>query len=365
MDTFPLIFIYLLSFLLGLTIGSFLNVVIYRTEKEKSFGGRSICPKCKKKIPWYDNIPLISYLILGGHCRFCKKKISSQYPLVEMATGLLFLLGTILIINGNLNNFLLHYFAVSGILTLINQPFSVMLLQKVNFLFTFFELIFIWAIVSISIVIFVYDSKHMLIPDSFTWAGIKIVAVFNLIYDFLLIVTVYSKENKEIILYLSNLSDKISRNLFLAEPIKNIFGFESESYFNKVIHLKSIIGQYSDVSVISGFFLSNKTFFSKILSFITETRTGSGLIAGLIAAFIFYSIVRLSHETWMGMGDVKLAFLLGFLLGFLKSIIGFFLAFEIGAVWGLSLIFFGKAKLKTAVPFGPFLILGMVLAIFL
>ncbi len=78
---------------LGLIIGSFLNVVLFRSERDMSFvSGRSQCLSCKKIISWYDNIPLLSYLILGGQCRHCKARISWQYPLVEFTTGLLFCL---------------------------------------------------------------------------------------------------------------------------------------------------------------------------------------------------------------------------------------------------------------------------------
>lgn len=81
----------LFLFLLGLIIGSFLNVVILRSEKEESFGGRSHCPQCQALIRWYDNIPLVSFLLLRGRCRQCQNPISWQYPLVELATGLTFL----------------------------------------------------------------------------------------------------------------------------------------------------------------------------------------------------------------------------------------------------------------------------------
>lgn len=80
------------AFIFGLCFGSFLNVVILR-----GFSGESIvlppskCPHCKHKLAWYDNIPVLSFLILFGKCRYCKEKISFQYPLVELITGLLFL----------------------------------------------------------------------------------------------------------------------------------------------------------------------------------------------------------------------------------------------------------------------------------
>ena len=69
---------------MGALWGSFANVCIYRLPSNKGIvTGRSYCPKCKKKIVWYDNIPLISYLVLNGKCRQCKKKIPIQYSLVE------------------------------------------------------------------------------------------------------------------------------------------------------------------------------------------------------------------------------------------------------------------------------------------
>ena len=83
-------------FLMGLCIGSFLNVCIYRLPESKSIvHPRSMCPNCDTLIPFYDNIPLFSYLWLKGQCRRCKVKISMRYPVVELLGGLL-ALGTYL-----------------------------------------------------------------------------------------------------------------------------------------------------------------------------------------------------------------------------------------------------------------------------
>jgi len=74
----------------GLILGSFLNVCIYRFPKNKSIiFPASHCPLCQKPIRWYDNIPLISYVILGGRCRFCRGRIGVRYFLVELLTGIL------------------------------------------------------------------------------------------------------------------------------------------------------------------------------------------------------------------------------------------------------------------------------------
>ncbi len=84
-------FFIFLGFVFGLCLGSFLNVLEWRLKTRKNFFlAHSVCPYCLKKIKWYDNIPLISFIFLRGRCRFCQQKISWQYPLVELITGLLF-----------------------------------------------------------------------------------------------------------------------------------------------------------------------------------------------------------------------------------------------------------------------------------
>src|SRR3990167_8460120 len=82
MDLYVLHFIFAL--ILGLLMGSFGNVCIHRLPKKESIvKPRSHCPKCNALIAWYDNIPILSFIILGGKCRHCKKKISFVYPTIE------------------------------------------------------------------------------------------------------------------------------------------------------------------------------------------------------------------------------------------------------------------------------------------
>lgn len=82
---------YIFSFLFGAAIGSFLNVLMFRIPKGISIiKPNSFCPHCKKPIEWYENIPLVSYLLLRGKCSGCQKQISIRYPFVELVTGCLF-----------------------------------------------------------------------------------------------------------------------------------------------------------------------------------------------------------------------------------------------------------------------------------
>jgi leader peptidase (prepilin peptidase) / N-methyltransferase len=82
--------VYFFVFIFGLIVGSFLNVCIYRIPLKKSIANPpSSCPGCGERIKFYDNIPIISYIILRGRCRHCRQRISFQYPIIELVTGLL------------------------------------------------------------------------------------------------------------------------------------------------------------------------------------------------------------------------------------------------------------------------------------
>ena len=87
-------FFAVVSFVFGATVGSFLTVCIYRLPRNESITNprRSRCPKCGNMIAWYDNIPIVSWIVLGARCRQCKEPISWQYPLTEALTAALFLL---------------------------------------------------------------------------------------------------------------------------------------------------------------------------------------------------------------------------------------------------------------------------------
>ena len=93
MNSFYMTVVYILAGIVGLCVGSFLNVVIYRVPNNMSLAKpNSHCPACQYELRWYDNIPVLSYLILGGKCRKCKSHISARYAAVELANAILWLL---------------------------------------------------------------------------------------------------------------------------------------------------------------------------------------------------------------------------------------------------------------------------------
>ena len=161
MEAFFLSFI----FILGLSIGSFLNVLIYRLPRSLRLTGRSFCPKCKKKISWYDNVPLLSFILLKGKCRSCHSPIGFQYPVVELITGILFLTTLNLIPKQAISNFQLPIAKQQALLI------SSYLLILTYYLF----------LISSLIVIFFIDLKHRVIPDQIIYPTILIILLYQII----------------------------------------------------------------------------------------------------------------------------------------------------------------------------------------
>ena len=109
--------VYIVSFLFGIVIGSFLNVCIFRIPKEESLSAkRSHCMSCGYQLRWFDLIPLFSWIALRGHCRKCHAKISVQYPIVEAANGLIYVI--VLLVKGISIESFIFCFAMSALLAL-------------------------------------------------------------------------------------------------------------------------------------------------------------------------------------------------------------------------------------------------------
>lgn len=137
------------TFIFGATIGSFLNVVILRTHEGKSLNGRSSCPHCKHQLSTFDLIPILSFIFLNGKCRYCHHKLSLQYPLVELTTAILFML----------------VFLAQGQSLFIGCQSLLLQCLTPSFILSISSFIFNLFIISVLIIISVYDLKWGLIPD--------------------------------------------------------------------------------------------------------------------------------------------------------------------------------------------------------
>ena len=139
------VFLGILIFIYGLIFGSFFNVVGYRVPKKLSIlRPGSYCPNCRHRLRWYELIPLFSYIIQGGRCTQCKKKISAYYPFIEFLTGMLFL--------------------VSYLLFGITPKFFTSIL-----------------ISSYLVIVIVSDGRYMIIPDEVTFVFSILIVILNFI----------------------------------------------------------------------------------------------------------------------------------------------------------------------------------------
>jgi prepilin signal peptidase PulO-like enzyme (type II secretory pathway) len=227
-------------FILGTALGSFLNVVVDRLIHGESLGGRSHCDYCKKTLSWYDLIPILSFILIKGKCRRCHKTLSIQYPLVELATGILYLGTWIMVPN--------------------------------------LSVVLYWGIVSSAWVIFLSDLRYKLI------------------------------------------SDYMQLSLFVFV------------LFQKILDKASFFSLFGDVF--------------------------SGVMVSLPIGLIYV----ITNERAMGLGDVILAGIIGFSLGLGRGLLALYISFLVGAIVGVILLIQRKKGMKSAVPFGPFLLIGMLIS---
>lgn len=148
----------IIVFLLGLAVGSFLNVIVDRTEDgEDPIKGRSHCDNCKKKLSALDLVPLLSFLFLKGKCRYCRKKLSLYYPVIELTTAILFVIS---------------FFWIFGRFTLGSAD----IMQTIS-------LVILLIIISALVVIFFTDMKYGLIPFKAVLIGILAVIAWNMFFS--------------------------------------------------------------------------------------------------------------------------------------------------------------------------------------
>lgn len=274
-----IIFFLVFSLIFGSVLGSFLNCLAWRLYHGEGLWNRSHCPKCSHKISWYDNVPILSFLILAGSCRHCNQRISLQYPMAELAVSVLFGLA---------------FYLRLGFLD------DLTFMQTISsFNYLSLSLLRDWLVISFLAAIFIMDFKWYVVADEISLTGV---------------VTVFA----------TNLA------LGLAWP-----ALASDFHWTK-------------------------------------------LLLGLaIGAGVFAIQYVLSRGTWVGSGDIRIGALMGVALGWPNTLVGLFLAYLIGAIAAIFLVVTGKKKFslkhlvkpdsdntEMILPFGPFLALGTVIAMF-
>lgn len=256
--------VYLFLYILGICWGSFANVLIDRSQAKKTIKGRSKCDHCGYTLSWFDNIPIFSFFFLKGRCKKCHKKLSWQYPVVEMITGLVFV-------------------AVFW-LGQKNQLFQINVFDIKQFLVIAYYL----AIVYIGWVILIWDFKYMIIPDNLVFIGIGVTFLYKL---------------------------------------------------------------YETLDLGCHFYTM-------------ECSLLEGLAGGLILSGFFGFLYLVSKGRWIGGGDVKLGFLLGFLVEIKLVYFLVLFSYVSGALVAIFLVIFRSKRMKSEIPFGPFLVLSAYFVVF-
>ncbi|MDE2144625.1 MAG: prepilin peptidase [Patescibacteria group bacterium] len=298
--------IYLFLFLFGAAIGSFLNVVILRYKPEgrilKSVGGRSHCPHCNRTLRWYELIPLLSFAFQRGRCRSCYARLTWQYPLVEFLSGAVLVLVPWMTIKTN-PGILLYLFGSLSRFSVISHALYASLHTAAlgNAL-----LAVLWIVAFLTlIVIAAIDLRLKIIPDE-----------MNLFLAALGIGAVLIKYFFHIFAF----SGGKAVGSFLG-PYATMFGFTGDVWINALI--------------------------------------GTAFVVLLLALLHFGSRGRA-----MGFGDVKFAVGFGLLMGWPDAGVALMLAFIVGSIISLFLLAIGKGRMKSKLPFAPFIVAGITLVYF-
>jgi leader peptidase (prepilin peptidase)/N-methyltransferase len=288
------------AFVIGLLFGSFLNVCISRLPKHESIvTPSSRCPQCGTPIRWFDNLPILSWLILRSRCRSCKAAISWRYPFVELSVGTWFALIVGIFASRYSRT---HEFGGNFASADIPVAITALALAILGFLL---------------IGLMVMDWQTMILPNAFTLSGIAI----GLFLVCIQAIFLGPGEDQVVLntthqLRLNSPGSFISRgNVFLTGPEALIFG---------------------RVAAICG--------------------------AALLLLFVrwLYKVIR--HREGMGLGDVKLIAMIAAFLGFGPAILSLFIGSLAANLYGMFLLVRGKAVVTSKLPFGSFLCVGGLIA---
>ena len=296
----PLVWIFsAAAFLIGLLFGSFLNVCISRLpEHESVVKPRSRCPKCGAGIRWYDNVPLLSWVLLRARCRDCKAAISWRYPVVELAFALWFLAVIALCIRASL----------------VGMYVQMPVAQNVQIVLSGLSL----AILGFLLIgLMVMDWQTMRLPDAFTLWGIFIAMMLVCVQAAFL-----APGQDQIVLDTTHQLRMTGPGSFMAHG--NIFMTGPEAL---------IFGRLAEVCG-----------------------------AALILLLVRWGYKALRHRDGLGLGDVKLLAMIAAFLGLGQAILALFLGVLGAAVYGVFLLARRRAKGTTKLAFGSFLCAGGLVA---
>ena len=337
-----------LAFVLGAAIGSFLNVGIYSLPRDISIREprRSFCPSCKTQIPWHQNIPLVSWLVLRGRCAKCGGRIAFRYLGVELLTALLFL----------------------GVWVFF--PWKIAIAY--------------WVFVSILLIATFVDLEHFIIPDQITIGGTIAGIVASLIVPELM-----GADTRLAAVVRSALAAALGYVILwiVLEGGKIAFGkkrvkLDGPTVFNWTRHdddADFIVGE--ERSLWSDYFarekdrlllhcdeakIDNRAFENEILEFhYNRVRVGSEEFL-LDAVDQISGVVReleIPREA-MGRGDLKFLAAIGAFLGWRGVLFSIFGGSVLGSIVGLGTLIIGKRVWSAKLPFGPYLALGALIWMF-
>ena len=386
-ETFVTVFLPIAALALGCCVGSFLNVVIYRLPNNLSVNEpkRSFCPNCKYDIPWYRNLPILSWLLLRGKCASCKQSIAPRYLMVEALTGICFLaIWKMESVPGGA----LDYESLKASLTsLAPEQRTVFALLKemgpgVGHVFA------LWVLFSLLIAATFIDFDHFIIPDSINFGGL----VVGLLMSALLPMQMMGEELWYRGLFLSLVGASTGYALLwtVVRLGKLVFGklkYEFEEPEPWKVHQPEdadepviCIGEEETPWTEALYRNTDRLVIECTELIVNGEEREAGELVAYVDRFELSDATTLPLEDVdeisgkctmavvpreaMGEGDVKFIAMIGAFLGWQAVLFTVFAASIVGAVVGLIQKAVSKEEWKRPIPFGPYLTLGAVLWVF-
>ena len=315
--------------ILGLIFGSFGTVVAYRVPRGESIlrPSRSKCPNCGHTITALENVPLLGYIFLRGRCRNCGTKISPRYPFAELVTGLLFAAS-----------------AMKFGLTIETVAYALLF----------------WALVVLAVI----DFEVRKLPDAITLplfvAGLGALTVAAASDDGFGEFSVISIVAAAIVLFvLAAMYPWLPSHRATPEETSEPAGAEEDEV--AVAPSRARLNIWGLLALVGWVIFLGYAFLEGEQTGLAGAITGAALFSG------FFFAVAFTYMGGMGGGDIKLGLVLGAFAGYLGApgnvVVAMFSALVLGGLVS-ALVLFGGGSRKTALPFGPFLALGTIVAIF-